>query len=115
MTRAHGFAALTLTASVLGLIALDMQAALAQQHSCVAYQRPDYRGESWGLAANKSTGKSHISNKISGFKIRSGCYVQAYAGEDYTGRNRRFSGDTPYVGDAWNDVISSWRCICSNL
>jgi hypothetical protein len=49
---------------------------------------------------------------ISSFKIARGCVVIAYRHRDYNGEMKIFAGSNRYVGDQWNDKISSWKCEC---
>lgn len=104
--------ALTIVSTVATLSAAAPVAS-AQDFACIAYQHPRFTGESRGLVANREARRSEMSNKISGFKIRAGCHVDVFTEDNFKGPNTRFAGNVPYVGDSWNDVISSWKCVCA--
>jgi hypothetical protein len=42
----------------------------------------------------------------------SGCSVIAYSEPNFKGPNVRWSKNVAFVGPQWNDVISSYRCVC---
>jgi len=48
---------------------------------------------------------------FSSFKIASGCAIKFYKGSHYTGESMLKDSDQPYVGDNFNDQISSFRLI----
>jgi hypothetical protein len=94
-----------------GLV-LGTVAAQAQQ-ACTAYQHANFQGKSFGLGTNKSVANSKLTNNISSFKMVSGCSVIAYSEPNFKGPNVRWSKNVAFVGPQWNDVISSYRCVCN--
>jgi len=46
---------------------------------------------------------------FSSFKIASGCRIKIYKGSKYTGHSQLFEFSQPFVGDTFNDQISSFR------
>lgn len=106
--------AVALFGSAVALMGLYPRAAQAQSHACTAYEHRDYKGKAFGLAADGSVGKSHIANRISSFKMVRGCHVVAYEHDNFKGPNARWSRDVAFIGDNWNDLISSWKCVCGN-
>jgi hypothetical protein len=95
------------------LAGVDVRAAQAQGAACTAYEHRDYKGVAKTLNPNQSANRSGISDKISSFRIIMGCRVVAYENENFRGPNAQWSQSVPYVGDNWNDLISSWRCLCN--
>lgn len=93
------------------LFVLGVPVAQAQQ-ACTAYMEPNFKGPSWGLGTNKNVANSKISNKISAFKMVSGCRIIAYSEPNFRGPSVTFVRSVPYVGKQWDNVISSYRCIC---
>jgi hypothetical protein len=71
----------------------------------------DYRGANVSLdegAFNIGQSTGAVENDtVSSLKVASGYSVAAYADSDCTGNCIIFTADTPYVGDAMNDRISS--------
>jgi hypothetical protein len=105
-------AALALVGSALALPGFVMSQAQAQTWACTAYEHRDYGGAWRGLAANGRTNRSKLGDKISSFRMVTGCRVIAYEHVDFKGPNAQWRTDVPYVGDSWNDLISSWECKC---
>ncbi len=103
-----------LAGAVLAPIGLDTAFAQDPARSCTAYQRKNFGGEAWHLKTNGEAARSHLDNRVSSFKMRSGCRVFAWKGANFTGDRRVFGQETSYVGDDWNDQITSWKCICGN-
>jgi len=98
-----------LASSGLGLAA---PAAQAQGWACLADAHPNFTGISKGLAANGSSTRSDLNDKISSFKIVQGCRVIAYENVGFKGPNSVWPGNVSYVSDNWNNLISSWKCMC---
>jgi Peptidase inhibitor family I36 len=110
--------AIALVGPTLGLIGLDVRAAQAEEaHVCTAYEHANYGGASRGLAANGETPMTHMNDKISSFKIRNPgrCYVEVYEDRDYKGASAVWRQDIAFVGNNWNDRISSWKCVCPGI
>jgi Peptidase inhibitor family I36 len=104
--------AIALVGSTLGLIGLDVRAAQAQEaQACVAFEDANYGGAGRGLRANENTPMTTMNDKISSFKIRSGCHVEVYQDRDFKGASTSWSQDVAFVGNNWNDRISSWKCV----
>ena len=51
---------------------------------------------------------------ISSISCNPACSVDVYEHVDYRGARRRFQGAVPWVGDAWNDHISSIQIFCDD-
>lgn len=93
------------------LLAFATTAAHAQQ-ACSAYPEANFKGPGMGLGTNKSVANSKLGNKITSFKIVSGCRVIAYSEPNFRGPSVTFAKSMPYVGKQWDNVISSYRCVC---
>jgi hypothetical protein len=94
------------------LLAFGTVATQAQQ-ACTAYQHANFQGKSFGLGTNKSVANSKLTNNISSFKMVSGCSVIAYSEPNFRGPSVRWNRNVSFVGKQWNDVISSYRCVCN--
>ena len=57
------------------------------------------------LAARNSVGNDTVSSLL----VASGYSVTVYTDRDFGGASKTFTTDTPYVGDDFNDKISSVR------
>jgi hypothetical protein len=106
--------AIALVGSTLGLIGFDVRAAQAEEAQvCIAFEDANYGGAGRGLRANESTAMTTMNDKISSFKIRrGGCHVEVYQDRDFKGASASWSRDVAFVGNNWNDRISSWKCVC---
>ena len=74
------------------------------------YQDIDYGGKMVALEEGDYPDiaiKGMADDDISSLKVCYGFAVEAYSGPRFTGEVRIFTSDTVWVGDAWNDVISS--------
>ncbi|MEV6973230.1 hypothetical protein [Kitasatospora sp. NPDC093806] len=73
----------------------------------------DFKGASLALAAGnynlESDGGLVGNDAISSIKVKAGYVVTVYANADGTGASTTFTDDTPYVGDDFDDTISSLR------
>jgi hypothetical protein len=105
--------AIVLIGSALGPIGLDLRAAQAQAWACTAYEHANFGGSSRGLPAGGRASRSGIDNKISSFRIVRGCHVDAFEHGNFQGPSSRWTGDVPFVGRNWNDLITSWKCECN--
>jgi hypothetical protein len=108
--RLVAFALVSSTFAPLGIV---VPAAHAQSAACTAFADPDFRGEERRLAAGQSINNRTSKEKISSFKIRRSCRVDAYQGADFQGASSRWERDVPFVGANWKDMISSWKCVCA--
>lgn len=95
----------------LSLVAFGSAAAHAQQ-ACTAYTEANFKGAGMGLGTNKNVADSKLSNKITSFRVVSGCRVIAYSERNFQGPSVTFAKSVPYVGKQWDNVISSYRCVC---
>jgi hypothetical protein len=47
------------------------------------------------------------NDAVSSLKVLDGWFLTVYEHGDYGGRSRTFTGDTPWIGNDWNDLVSS--------
>jgi hypothetical protein len=81
---------------------------------CVAYEDHNFQGDSQSLDLGwvfTYVGDS-FNDEISSFRVASGCQVVAWEHSGKAGEMTYFASDTAFVGDRWNDRISSWACRC---
>lgn len=74
------------------------------------YQDIDYGGKMVALQEGEYpdiTTTGMADNDISSLKVCYGFAVEAYSEPGFTGEVRIFTSDTDWVGDAWNDAVSS--------
>jgi hypothetical protein len=100
------------TLTLLGFPIADAAVNAAHARACEAYQKPNYGGERATLEPGGTSSRSRLDNKISSFRIANGCYAETFTGQGFTGQRRAWQGHVQYVGDMWNDAITSWRCVC---
>jgi hypothetical protein len=100
------------TLTLLGFSVADAAVNAAHARACEAYQRPDYGGQRATLEPGGTSSRSKLDNKISSFRIANGCYAETFTGENFTGSRGVWQGQVRFVGEKWNDAITSWRCQC---
>lgn len=94
---------------------------------CELYEHRDFEGrrstirngsgKDWWCGDIGSTAfqcrDSRFNDIFSSVIVPSGCHLEVYRLENSGGESRTWSGKTVYyVGDSWNDDISSARCWC---
>ena len=77
--------------------------------SACFYEHRDYGGRytCWGVGSNPSIG--NFNDIISSIKILNGAVVTVYQHPGYAGKSRVITTSQAYLGDEWNDIISSIR------
>ncbi|BAY91283.1 MULTISPECIES: glycoside hydrolase family 19 protein [unclassified Tolypothrix] len=73
----------------------------------VVYDDSQYRGASQALGIGKYDWGQIKNDSISSLKIPVGMKVTLYSDTHFSGTNKTFTADTPYVGDDFNDRTSS--------
>lgn len=91
---------------------------LANQASaaCYFYDHRNYDGILKSLGSNwenKSLGT--FNDRISSVRVGNTCTATVNSDSNYTGTSRTITANTAYLGDTWNDVISSVKCSCASL
>jgi hypothetical protein len=77
-----------------------------------------YQHENFGGGYNSIEGGtrrqlgSEWNDEISSIACKSSCRLIVYEHRDFDGAHRTFRGNISYVGDAWNDSISSMVAQC---
>ena len=75
------------------------------------YRDPNYSGEAWRTSEDQLSAGPHWSKQISSIVVISGVW-DFYWDANYHGEVITLPpGPYPYVGDHWNDKISSFRCV----
>jgi hypothetical protein len=80
---------------------------------CIAYEHADFGGKSQHLGPNRKfdyVGDA-MNDKISSFRVAPGCHIVVWEMRNQGGVSERFN-ECQYVGDEWNDDVSSWSCRC---
>jgi hypothetical protein len=75
----------------------------------------DFGGGELQLSPNNSYGDlgSGMNDQTSSVKVPIGCSLTVYSRDNLTGRSKVFlEGDYNFVGEHWNDRISSAECAC---
>jgi hypothetical protein len=52
------------------------------------------------------------NDKISSVIVEPGCALNVWEHADYRGKNKTYGGSLPFVGEDFNDIISSYTCTC---
>lgn len=85
------------------------------RQSCRVYRDVNFAGGELALAANNSYSMlgAGMNDQASSVKVPQGCSLTVYSHEGLDGRSRVFlEGDYNYVGEQWDDRISSAECAC---
>jgi hypothetical protein len=84
------------------------------QSGCIAYEHRDFEGRSQPLGPNRhfSYVGDRLNDEISSFRVSQRCHVVVWEHRDKGGASRRFD-ECQYIGNDWNDAISSWSCRCN--
>lgn len=96
------------------LVALILGAGAADAAVCVMYEHSDYRGATYGIAANRSVpwvGQAW-NDKVSSARSPRNCKLVLYQHKNFAGNRRVIDGALSHVGVLWNDQVSSAECIC---
>ena len=87
--------------------------ASAQQPACIAYEHAGFRGDRLMLTEGQTYNRLDSWNdRISSIAVANGCSLRVGYRKSFGGRQSVFDKDAGYVGDNWNDVISSVSCTC---
>lgn len=87
----------------------DQTSSIVVEDCAYIFEHAQYKGASQALRRGKyDTGALTIGNdKLSSLKVPSGWKVTLFRHHHFTGDKKVFTGNTPYVGDAFNDQTSS--------
>ena len=83
--------------------------------ACRLYREMDFGGGELQLSPNNSYGDLGygMNDQSSSVKVPVGCSLTVYSRDNLTGRSKVFlEGDYNFVGEHWNDRISSAECPC---
>lgn len=81
---------------------------------CTIYKNKKYMGASIEMAAGQeiSSFDRKWDNEISSLKVSPGCTLTVWRSDDFKGKNKEFTDSLEYIGNSWNDIISSVKCSC---
>jgi hypothetical protein len=85
---------------------------LANAPECTVemYQHASYEGTKVVLTSNTADMRTVNFNEIiSSMKISAGCQVIAYENVNYQGKSKIFTGEISWVGNDFNDMLSSFQ------
>ena len=101
----------------LGLVALagclPATAHAQRRHGCeaIVYVDANFEGGEWRVFHDEAELPAQWNDQISSIRVRSGVW-EFYWDWDYVGELLRLRpGNYPFVGEHWNDQISSFRCV----
>lgn len=86
----------------------------ASAKGCWYYSDNNYQGARAEIVegTNPADVAAELNDKISSISCHPLCTLTAYDGAGQSGPQKKFNGDISYVGDAWNDKISSMAVTC---
>jgi hypothetical protein len=83
--------------------------------SCSVWQDKNFGGDYMTVRTRSQYSSLGVSwsDQISGVQCDIGCFLRGWEAENFSGDYRDFQPSTSYVGDTWNNRISSLRVGCS--
>lgn len=80
---------------------------------CTLYEHANYAGVTYRLRPNSAVNALHgFNDRASSARVAGSCTLELYEHDDYRGERRLLRQDTPEFGSAWNDRVSSAKCLC---
>jgi hypothetical protein len=102
--------------ALIGLVALGVvgTAAPAQARLCATvWQHRDFAGDWMQIQDGANlTNLDDWNDRISSVSVEGGCKLAVFQHPWHGGNSEEFRREIPYVGDWWNDSISSLLCMC---
>lgn len=83
------------------------------QPACLMYEHINFTGEVLPIRGKLNSVGANWNDKVSSVRVPNNCQLTVYQHIDYDGDNRVFGpGGVAFVGNLWNDQISSADCSC---
>lgn len=100
----------------LGVTVALMLVAANAMAGCTVYKYKGYIGGSKVIAAGQeiSSLDRKWNNEISAAKISPGCQLSVWKDAGFEGDKRDLTGNVRFVGNHWDEVISSTKCVCQD-
>ena len=88
--------------------------ASAQTVCATIYEHIDFGGSSRNISPGESSANIGTlwNDKASSLRVTPGCGFNGWQHADYRGTHKSFVGTVPWIGDGWNDILSSYTCTC---
>ena len=101
----------------IGITLAAMLVAANAMAGCTVYRHKNYVGAPKAIAAGQeiSSLERKWDNKISAVKVSSGCQLTLWKKADFQGDKREFTSNAKFVGNRWNEVVSSATCSCQEV
>ena len=97
--------------AILMLLVLNpfrQRAEATYEFAAIMYKHDNYRGSYYLIGPNaKYPSLGWFNDKASSIRVASGCSIKVYIDTDYDGPNKVFTTSDRYIGDFFNDEISS--------
>lgn len=103
----------TFLGAMAGLVLLGAPAARAAAPvGCQVYEKVNFKGATYTSRRNQSVPASKSSNRISSIKVMPGCYMVVFPDNNYRGPAAYVRQNLPVLKAQWDNLISSYKCIC---
>lgn len=91
------------------LYALTPSTAWSRNCAAIIYEHANYKGAAQCLQEGSyNVGDLEIGNdQLSSLRVRDGNTVILFEHKNFSGRKASVSKNTPFVGERWNDIVSS--------
>lgn len=76
------------------------------------FQHKNYGGSQLAAGPGHYPKLGPWSDEISSLRVRKGCVLRVYEHTKFGGAQWKITGPVPWVGNGWNDRISSFVCSC---
>ena len=98
---------------VLGLNSFRQRAEATYEFAAIMYKHDNYGGSDFLIKPNTNyRSLGWFNDKASSIKVGSGCYITVYIDEGYDGPYKVFTASDSYIGNFFNDQISSVKSRC---
>ncbi|MGE4538618.1 MAG: peptidase inhibitor family I36 protein [Desulfovibrio sp.] len=103
------FVVMILCAMTVGMSMLVPKDAAARHCAAIIYEHANYQGQHQCLQEGSyNVGDLDIGNDtLSSIKVSSGNTVILFEHKNYSGRRSTITHDYKFVGERWNDIVSS--------
>lgn len=92
---------------------LKCQCPTPPQPACLMYEHSNFAGQVLSVRGKLNSVGPSWNDKVSAVRVPDNCQLTVYQDIDYEGDSRSFGpSGVAYVGNLWNDQISSAVCSC---
>ncbi|NET11898.1 MAG: hypothetical protein F6K08_03080 [Okeania sp. SIO1H6] len=92
---------------------IQQRAEATYEFAAIMYKHENYGGSDYLIRPNaKYRSLGWFNDKASSIRVAPGCSIKVYIDSDYDGPTKVFTESDSYIGDFFNDEISSVKSRC---